>query len=201
MKLYRLSEEQYYMGNSPTSLYLFSSHTIEELKKYNLICFGVGIMMQLAKLELKKMDLSFMGYADNDPWKQGKKVGKVEVVQPSYYFGKQVHFVICVKEHSLNAVRVQLEANGIHDYSICCETFDYIDSDNTFNQLTQKSAEQIAEHYSMPIKPYYYKGRPLGQIWYSICSVRFWHPAAKWLLSSIDDEDEVLEIGAGGNAF
>lgn len=198
----KLSTCQYYNGRYSTSLYLLSAWNEDELRKKRIVIFGGGIIGHLAQIELGRRDIPVYGYVDNNPYLHGRKIGSTAILSPYEFVPPprtNVHFVVCVATKSINTVRLQLERNGILDYSICCEltSFWWDDSGKNMNELVDKSINILAAHYDVPLKKYEDTYCPLGQIQYSLNSVRFWHPIAEWIIDSLKNDDNILDLGPG----
>ena len=197
----RLSENQYYQGFAyPTSLYLLSPWDMEDLRKRKIVIFGGGYVGCMAQMEFRRYDLPIYGYVDNNKRLHGKKIGNHIIASPYDLFQESdIHFIVCVTEQNINSIRLQLERNGILDYSICSPMtgFWWDQSKCHMNELVDHAIHKIASSYPVPLKPYEDSYLPLGKIQYSLNSVHFWHPIAEWIIQSLKDEDNILELGSG----
>lgn len=187
-------------GYYPTSIYMLSAKSEEELKKKKIVLFGSGYIGHMVQTELARRNIQVYGYADNNGRLQGRKIGNCAIFSPYDLFPqKDVHFIICVTSQYINAIRLQLERNGILDYSICSAMvgFWWDDTKKYMNKLVDKAINIVASNYKVPLKQYEDQELPLGQIQYSLNSVHFWHPIAEWIMGSLKEDDNILELGPG----
>ena len=100
----------------------------------------------MVQMEFHRHDVPVYGYVDNNDRLFGKKIGNHIISSPFDLFQeKDVHFIVCVEVQHINAIRLQLERNGILDYSICSPLigFWWEESNYHMNELVDHAIHKI----------------------------------------------------------
>jgi len=186
--------------------FIIGEKTPEELEKKKTAIFSTGINNYICTKLLEKHSILPSIYCENYKPIQKKNLRGIEISDPySSFRNGDIHYIIAVDFKNISAVRAQMKANDINEYSVFFQ-YNYYEYPNDLNDIIIKSINTILSNNidMQSVFPSTASGydvnQGLGIARFLLDSTSWWHWLLLWLNEDLEKRKnviDILEIGPG----